>query len=123
MSAGIRPALLSEWAGLADSAAELQRHGVELLATGRTAQALIDAGLSVRELAHSTGFPELMGGRLKTLHPRVHGGLLGRRNTDDAAMLEHGIEPIDLLVVNLYPFAATIARPDCSYEEAIENID
>ena len=70
-----------------------------------------------------TGFPELMDGRLKTLHPRVHGGLLGRRGTDDAVMREHGIEPIDLLVVNLYPFAATIARPGCSYAEAIENID
>ena len=125
MSAAIRRALLSvsDKRGLTNFAAELQRHGVELLATGGTAQALIDAGLSVRELSHYTGFPELMGGRLKTLHPRVHGGLLGRRNTDDAVMLEHGIEPIDLLVVNLYPFAATIARPDCSYEEAIENID
>jgi len=84
---------------------------------------LIDAGLPVREVSAYTGAPELMDGRLKTLHPRVHGGLLGRRGTDDDAMRAHGIEPIDLLVVNLYPFAATIARPGCSYAEAIENID
>ena len=77
----------------------------------------------MREVSDYTGSPELMDGRLKTLHPRVHGGLLGRRGTDDEAMRAHGIEPIDLLVVNLYPFAATIARPDCSYAEAIENID
>jgi phosphoribosylaminoimidazolecarboxamide formyltransferase / IMP cyclohydrolase len=77
----------------------------------------------VREVASYTGFPEIMDGRVKTLHPRIHGGLLGRRGTDDAVMREHGIEPIDLLVINLYPFAATIARPGCSYAEAIENID
>jgi phosphoribosylaminoimidazolecarboxamide formyltransferase/IMP cyclohydrolase len=125
MSATIRRALLSvsDKRGLAQFAAGLQRHGIELLATGGTAQLLINAGLPVRELSQYTGFPELMGGRLKTLHPRVHGGLLGRRNSDEQAMLAHGIEPIDLLVVNLYPFAATIARPDCSYQEAIENID
>ena len=125
MSATIRRALLSvsDKRGLAQFAAGLQRHGVELLATGGTAQLLINAGLPVREISQYTGFPELMGGRLKTLHPRVHGGLLGRRNSDEQAMLAHGIEPIDLLVVNLYPFAATIARPDCSYQQAIENID
>ena len=117
MSAVIRRALLSvsDKRGLADFAAGLHRHGIELLATGGTARLLLDAGLPVREVSTYTGFPELMDGRLKTLHPRVHGGLLGRRGTDDEAMRAHGIEPIDLLVVNLYPFAATIARPDCSY--------
>jgi phosphoribosylaminoimidazolecarboxamide formyltransferase/IMP cyclohydrolase len=125
MSAAIRRALLSvsDKRGLVDFAAGLQRHDIELLATGGTARLLIDAGLPVREISQYTGFPELMGGRIKTLHPRVHGGLLGRREIDDEAMRAHGIEPIDLLVVNLYPFAATIARPDCSYQEALENID
>jgi phosphoribosylaminoimidazolecarboxamide formyltransferase / IMP cyclohydrolase len=125
MSAAIRRALLSvsDKRGLAQFAAGLRRHDIELLASGGTARFLVDAGLPVRQLSQYTGFPELMGGRLKTLHPRVHGGLLGRRNTDDEAMRAHGIEPIDLLVVNLYPFAATSARPDCSYQEAIENID
>ena len=125
MSAAIRRALLSvsDKRGLADFATALQRHGVELLASGGTASFLTDVGLQVRALSQYTGFPELMGGRLKTLHPRVHGGLLGRRAIDDEAMRAHGIEPIDLLVVNLYPFAATIARPDCSYAEAIEHID
>jgi len=125
MTAAIRRALLSvsDKRGLASFAAGLHRHGVELLATGGTARLLIDAGLPVREVADYTGSPELMDGRIKTLHPRVHGGLLGRRGTDDEAMQAHGIEPIDLLVVNLYPFAATIARPDCTYAEAIENID
>jgi phosphoribosylaminoimidazolecarboxamide formyltransferase/IMP cyclohydrolase len=125
MSAAIRRALLSvsDKRGLAEFAAALHRHGVQLLATGGSAQALIDAGLPVLEISAYTGFPELMGGRLKTLHPLVHGGLLGRRALDAAEMGAHGIEPIDLLVVNLYPFAATIARPDCSYQEAIENID
>jgi len=84
---------------------------------------LTDAGLPVREVSDYTGFPELMDGRIKTLHPRVHGGLLGRRGTDEAVMRAHGIEAIDLLVVNLYPFAATITRPGCSFAEAIENID
>ncbi|HEY1724613.1 MAG TPA: bifunctional phosphoribosylaminoimidazolecarboxamide formyltransferase/IMP cyclohydrolase [Steroidobacteraceae bacterium] len=125
MSALIRRALLSvsDKRGLESFAAGLHRHGVELLATGGTARTLSAAGLPVREVSQYTGAPELMAGRLKTLHPRVHGGLLGRRGVDDAAMQAHGIEPIDLLVVNLYPFAATIARPDCSFQEAIENID
>ena len=125
MSVAIRRALLSvsDKRGLAAFAAGLHRHGVELLATGGTARVLIDAGLPVREVSAYTGAPELMDGRLKTLHPRVHGGLLGRRGTDDETMRTHGIEPIDLLVVNLYPFAATIARPGCTYAEAIENID
>ena len=75
------------------------------------------------EVADYTGFPEMMDGRLKTLHPKIHGGLLGRRGEDDAAMDQHGIPPIDLLVVNLYPFEATVAKPDCTLPHAIENID
>jgi phosphoribosylaminoimidazolecarboxamide formyltransferase/IMP cyclohydrolase len=123
--AAVRRALLSvsDKQGLAAFAQALHRRGIELLSTGGTARALQDAGVPVREVSSYTQFPELMDGRLKTLHPRVHGGLLGRRGTDDAAMRAHGIEAIDLLVVNLYPFAATIARPDVSYTEAIEHID
>src|SRR5947208_1921432 len=79
--------------------------------------------LVVREVAAYTGFPEIMDGRVKTLHPRIHGGLLGRRGVDDAVMAQHAIAPIDLLVVNLYPFAATVARPGCRYADAVENID
>ena len=121
----IRRALLSvsDKSGLAFLGAELHRRGIELLSTGGTARLLIDQGLPVRQVSDYTGFPELMDGRLKTLHPRVHGGLLGRRGTDDELMREHGIDAIDLLVVNLYPFAAVIARPGCSYAEAIESID
>ena len=87
------------------------------------ARALAAAGVPVQEVSRHTGFPEIMDGRVKTLHPKIHGGLLGRRGTDDAVMAAHGIAPIDLLVVNLYPFAATVARPGCSYAEAVENID
>jgi phosphoribosylaminoimidazolecarboxamide formyltransferase/IMP cyclohydrolase len=121
----IRRALLSvsEKRGLASFAGQLHRRGVELLSTGGTAEALIAEGLPVRQVAEYTGFPELMGGRLKTLHPRVHGGLLARRGVDEATMHRHGILPIDLLAVNLYPFAATVARADSSFEEAIEQID
>jgi phosphoribosylaminoimidazolecarboxamide formyltransferase / IMP cyclohydrolase len=125
VSEPIRRALLSvsDKHGLAELAAGLHRHGIELLSTGGTARILRAEGLPVREIGDYTGFPELMDGRLKTLHPRVHGALLGRRGRDDAVMREHGIDAIDLLVVNLYPFAAAIARPDCSYAEAIEHID
>jgi phosphoribosylaminoimidazolecarboxamide formyltransferase / IMP cyclohydrolase len=77
----------------------------------------------VRDVSELTGFPEIMDGRVKTLHPAVHGGLLGRAGTDDAVMAEHGIAPIDLLVVNLYPVRTTVAEPDCSYDDAVENID
>jgi phosphoribosylaminoimidazolecarboxamide formyltransferase/IMP cyclohydrolase len=106
-----------------DLARALHSRGVELLSTGGTAKLLAAAGISVREVADYTGFPEIMDGRVKTLHPRIHGGLLGRRGVDDAVMAEHDIGPIDLLVVNLYPFAATIARADVTPAEAIENID
>ena len=94
-----------------------------LLSTGGTAAALRKAGLPVTDVAEITGFPEIMDGRVKTLHPAIHGGLLGRRDVDAAVMREHGIGPIDLLVVNLYPFEATVSRPGCTREDAIENID
>ena len=97
--------------------------GAEILSTGGTARALRDAGIDVVDVAEKTGFPEIMDGRVKTLHPTIHGGLLGRRGTDEGVMDEHGIEPIDLLVVNLYPFEATIAREDATIDDAIENID
>ncbi len=121
----IRRALLSvsDKTGLVDLARALSARKVELLSTGGTARTLRDAGLSVIDVGAYTGFPEIMDGRVKTLHPRVHGGLLGRRGVDDAVMAEHNIPPIDLLVVNLYPFAQTVAKPDCTYADAIENID
>ncbi len=97
--------------------------GVEILSTGGTARSIREAGVDAIDVSDKTGFPEIMGGRVKTLHPVVHGGLLGRRGTDESVMAEHGIEPIDLLVVNLYPFEETIARPDASLDDAIENID
>jgi phosphoribosylaminoimidazolecarboxamide formyltransferase/IMP cyclohydrolase len=104
-------------------ASGLAAEGVEILSTGGTARALRDAGLEVIDVSEKTGFPEIMGGRVKTLHPTIHGGLLGRRGTDEGVMQEHGIEPIDLLVVNLYPFEETIARDDATLDDAIENID
>jgi phosphoribosylaminoimidazolecarboxamide formyltransferase/IMP cyclohydrolase len=96
---------------------------VEILSTGGSARALAEAGVKVVEVADHTGFPEIMDGRVKTLHPAIHGGLLGRRDIDSAVMQEHGIGPIDLLIVNLYPFEETVSRPGCSRDEAIENID
>ena len=121
----IRRALLSvsDKTGLVDFARALVDLGVELLSTGGTAKLLNASGIPVIEVADYTGFPEMMDGRLKTLHPKIHGGLLGRRGEDDAAMAEHEIPPIDLLAVNLYPFAATVAKPDCALADAIENID
>jgi phosphoribosylaminoimidazolecarboxamide formyltransferase / IMP cyclohydrolase len=121
----VRRALLSvsDKTGLIELARELARRNIEILSTGGTAQLLAANGVAVREVASYTGFPEIMGGRLKTLHPKIHGGLLGRRGPDDAVMAQHGIAPIDLLVVNLYPFAATVARSGSRYAEAIENID
>ncbi|HET7649653.1 MAG TPA: bifunctional phosphoribosylaminoimidazolecarboxamide formyltransferase/IMP cyclohydrolase [Gammaproteobacteria bacterium] len=121
----IRRALLSvsDKTGVLDFARTLHELNVELLSTGGTAKLLRDAGIPVIEVSAHTGFPEIMAGRVKTLHPKIHGGLLGRRGEDDAVMREHGIAPIDLLVVNLYPFEATVARPGCSMEDAIENID
>ena len=114
---------VSDKAGIVDFAKALADLGVELLSTGGTAKLLRDNGLKVKDVSEHTGFPEMMDGRVKTLHPKVHGGLLGRRGVDEAVMAEHGILPIDLLVVNLYPFEATVAKPGASFEDAIENID
>lgn len=121
----VRRALLSvsDKTGLVELARALAARDVEILSTGGTARLLADSGLGVREVSNYTGFPEIMDGRVKTLHPKIHGGLLGRRGIDDAVMALHGIQPIDLLVVNLYPFAETVSRPNCRYAEAIENID
>ena len=121
----IRRALISvsDKTGIVDFARALAEQGVEILSTGGTAAMLTDNAIPVIEVSDYTGFPEMMDGRVKTLHPKVHGGLLGRRGTDDAVMQEHGIPPIDMVVVNLYPFAATIARDDCDLAMAIENID
>src|ERR1700704_1125372 len=112
----IRRALISvsDKTGIVDFARELKRFNVEIISTGGTAKALRDAGIAVRDVSEVTGFPELMDGRIKTLHPRIHGALLALR--DDvkhlSAMNEHGIEPIDMVIVNLYPFEETIARPN-----------
>ena len=121
----IRRALLSvsDKSGLIELATALAQRGVRLLSTGGSAKAIRDAGLPVRDVSDLTGFPEIMDGRVKTLHPKVHGGLLGRRGTDDAVMAEHGIEAIDLLVLNLYPFEKVSARPDAAFADIIENID
>src|ERR1700691_4469543 len=122
----VRRALLSvsDKTGLVAFAQGLAANGTALISTGGTAQALRDAGLPVTEVADVTGFPQIMGGRVKTLHPRIHGGLLAQRDKPDhrAAMTAHGIEGIDLLVCNLYPFEATAAKRAC-FEEAVENID
>ncbi|WDS37964.1 bifunctional phosphoribosylaminoimidazolecarboxamide formyltransferase/IMP cyclohydrolase [Pseudoxanthomonas sp.] len=121
----VRRALLSvsDKTGLIDLARALDARNVELLSTGGTAKAIRDAGLPVKDVSELTGFPEMMDGRVKTLHPLVHGGLLGRAGTDDTVMAEHGIAPIDLLVLNLYPFEAVTAKADCTLEDAVENID
>ena len=120
-----RRALLSvaEKQGLAPFALALEQLGFEIVSTGGTAKALRAAGIIVTDVATVTSFPEIMDGRVKTLHPHIHGGLLARRGVDDAVLESHGIGTIDLLVVNLYPFEATTARPDCTDVEAIENID
>ena len=125
MSSPIRRALLSvsNKDGLIDFARALRARQVEILSTGGTANLLEKHGIEVKEVSAHTGFPEIMDGRVKTLHPKIHGGLLGRRGVDEAVMREHGIDPIDLAVINLYPFAETIARPGCTVEDAIENID
>jgi phosphoribosylaminoimidazolecarboxamide formyltransferase / IMP cyclohydrolase len=114
---------VSDKTGIVDFARALQALGVEILSTGGTARLLADHGVGVVEVGTYTGFPEMMDGRVKTLHPKVHGGILGRRGVDDDAMAQHGIGPIDLVVVNLYPFEQTVARPGCDLATAIENID
>ena len=121
----VRRALLSvsDKTGLLELARALAALGVELLSTGGTARALREAGLAVKDVADVTGFPEMMDGRVKTLHPLVHGGLLGRAGVDEAVMAQHGIGAIDLLVLNLYPFEAVTAKADCTLADAVENID
>ncbi|MEE9351116.1 MAG: bifunctional phosphoribosylaminoimidazolecarboxamide formyltransferase/IMP cyclohydrolase [Thiotrichaceae bacterium] len=114
---------VSDKDGVLDLAKNLQARDIEILSTGGTAKLLADNNISVVEVSDYTGFPEMMDGRVKTLHPKIHGGILARRGTDDAVMEEHSIPPIDLIIVNLYPFEATVANPDCSLEDAIENID
>ena len=121
----VRRALISvsDKTGIVDFARELATLGVEILSTGGTYKLLKDNGVAAVEVADYTGFPEMMDGRVKTLHPKIHGGILGRRDLDGAVMAEHGIQPIDLVAVNLYPFAATVAKPGCTLPDAIENID
>ncbi len=121
----VRRALLSvsDKTGIVAFAQALHELDVEILSTGGTARLLREQGLPVLEVSDHTGFPEMMDGRVKTLHPKIHGGLLGRRGIDDAVMSGHGIPPIDLLAVNLYPFESTVAKPDCDLATAIENID
>ena len=125
MPVTLRRALISvsDKTGVVELARTLAERGVSILSTGGTARLLTEQGITVTEVSKHTGFPEIMDGRVKTLHPRIHGGLLGRRGVDESVMSLHGIERIDLLVVNLYPFAETVARPACTYSEAIENID
>ena len=121
----IKRALLSvsDKAGIVEFATFLHQAGVELLSTGGTAKLLLSEGLPVKEVSEHTGHPEIMDGRVKTLHPKIHGGILGRRGVDDAVMAQHEIAAIDLVCVNLYPFAQTVADPNCALADAIENID
>lgn len=114
---------VSDKSGIVEFAQTLSDNGVEILSTGGTAKLLDEKGVKVTEVSEYTGFPEMMDGRVKTLHPKIHGGILGRRGTDEAVMEQHGIGPIDLIVVNLYPFEQTVANPDCDLPTAIENID
>jgi len=121
----IRRALISvsDKTGIVEFAKNLTSKNIEILSTGGTFRLLKENGIAVTEVSDYTGFPEMMDGRVKTLHPKVHGGILGRRGTDDQVMDEHQIQPIDLVLVNLYPFENTVANPDCSLEDAVENID
>ena len=114
---------VSDKTGILEFAKALASQDIEILSTGGTAKLLMENNVKVTEVSSYTGFPEIMDGRIKTLHPKIHGGILARRGTDEAVMEKHGIQGIDLLVVNLYPFEATIANPDCPLEDAIENID
>ncbi len=116
---------VSDKGGIVDFAKGLSKYTVNILSTGGTAKSLRDSGITVEDVSHYTGFPEMLDGRVKTLHPKIHGGLLGQRSNPEhlKKMKEHGIEPIDMLVVNLYPFEATVAKENCSLEDAIENID
>ncbi|MBY7924294.1 bifunctional phosphoribosylaminoimidazolecarboxamide formyltransferase/IMP cyclohydrolase [Vibrio fluvialis] len=121
----IRRALISvsDKTGIVEFAKALSERGVDILSTGGTARLLAEQGIAVTEVSDYTGFPEMMDGRVKTLHPKVHGGILGRRDQDDEVMNTHAINPIDMVVVNLYPFAQTVANPNCTLADAVENID
>jgi len=114
---------VSDKNGIVELCQALNAAGIEILSTGGTAKLLAEKNIPVTEVSKHTGFPEMMDGRVKTLHPKIHGGILGRRGLDDAVMQQHGITPIDLVVVNLYPFEAAVAKENCSLEDAIENID
>jgi len=116
---------VSDKQGVTDLSRKLQDLGIEILSTGGTARTLREVGINVMDVSDYTGFPEIMDGRVKTLHPKIHGALLGKRDNENhlEQMKQHGIKAIDLVVVNLYPFEKTVANPDCSLEEAIENID
>ncbi|HBK5926749.1 TPA: bifunctional phosphoribosylaminoimidazolecarboxamide formyltransferase/IMP cyclohydrolase [Vibrio alginolyticus] len=121
----IRRALISvsDKTGIVEFAQALAERGVDILSTGGTARLLAEQGITVTEVSDHTGFPEMMDGRVKTLHPKIHGGVLGRRGQDDDVMEKHGINPIDMVVVNLYPFAETVAKEGCTLADAVENID
>ena len=110
---------VSDKTGIVDFARALTAQGVEILSTGGTFRLLRENDIPATEVSDYTGFPEMMDGRVKTLHPKVHGGILGRRGTDDDVMQQHGIKPIDMVVVNLYPFAATVSDPNCTLPTAI----
>ena len=116
---------VTDKSNIVDLAKSLEELDIEILSTGGTARALRDGGIKVLDVSEYTGFPEMMDGRVKTLHPKVHGGLLGRRDNDqDITMMEmHGIKSIDLVVINLYQFEKTVAKEDCTLDEAVENID
>ena len=116
---------LTDKAGIEDFASQLQEMGVEILSTGGTAKKMRDSGIKVMDVSEFTGFPEMLDGRVKTLHPKVHGGILAQKSNPDhlAQMEAHGLQPIDLIAVNLYAFEKTVADPDCSLADAIENID
>ncbi|MDE1233631.1 bifunctional phosphoribosylaminoimidazolecarboxamide formyltransferase/IMP cyclohydrolase [Vibrio aestuarianus] len=114
---------VSDKTGIVEFAQALTKRGVDILSTGGTARLLADQGIAVTEVSDYTGFPEMMDGRVKTLHPKVHGGVLGRRGQDDEIMQKHGIQAIDMVVVNLYPFAETVAKAGCTLADAVENID
>ncbi|MDP2167487.1 MAG: hypothetical protein Q8J64_04050 [Thermodesulfovibrionales bacterium] len=125
--AKIKQALISvsEKGGVVEFAKFLSSAGVKILSTGGTAKSLREAGIPVRDVSEYTGFPEMLDGRLKTLHPKIHGGLLAKRDNKNHIedMVKHGIEQIDMVVVNLYPFEKTVSKPDVTFSEAIENID
>src|SRR5947207_4329150 len=127
MYQAIQLAILSvtDKTGLADFARKLSGMGVELISTGGTAKLLRDSGIAVKDISDLTGFPEMLDGRVKTLHPKVHGGILHRRDSAEhlKAIAEHGIRPIDMVVVNLYAFEKTAATPGVKFDEIIENID